>query len=82
MTFCQAGYVFFKACCQSKGEIKMSEMTNTDQEPEQDETPIRDREAQDAADADEEVNPAIQKAPNPEGNPEDDRMGAPAVMPD
>jgi hypothetical protein len=61
---------------------KVSEVTTPDQEPDQEQSDASNSEDRDASGTNEDVNPALQKAPNPEGDPEDDRMGAPAVMPD
>lgn len=66
----------------------MSEMTMPDTETDQDKNEeITEALQEEAADTDaqgtdEAISPALQSGLNPEGNPDDDRMGAPAMMPD
>ncbi|MES2464631.1 MAG: hypothetical protein V4671_29055 [Armatimonadota bacterium] len=64
----------------------MSEMTMPDAEAEADETDTSNDGSGETSvpdsGTDAEANPATEKAPNPDGNPDDDRMGAPAMMPD
>jgi hypothetical protein len=60
----------------------MSETTTPDRDQTQADTTEDAKTTRDARDEDEDANPALEKAPNPDGDPDDDRMGAPAVMPD
>jgi hypothetical protein len=70
------------ALCHEKRILKMSEMTTPDTDRPQDEMSSDSDETEKAPDGNEDANPALEKAPNPDGDPDDDRMGAPAVMPD